>query len=86
METQEKKKSPQTHVGKLEYDLTDPDAVRDFKRAVKSLDLILAIWDWNEHMRLIYRSKIERKDIEGEHEEWLNVLSRYSIDLDELVI
>ena len=69
-----------------------PDEKEDFERCAKSLDMGLALWDLQQHLRekLKYHSD-ELSEINGNQsyediqDEFFEILDKYSIDLDTLV-
>lgn len=79
--------------GILKFNISDPDENQDFKRAVKSFDMAMALWDI-----LQLRKKMENRfdgqdntnnDVFDGIEEMANeistILEKYNIDIDELV-
>ena len=66
----------------LKFDLPDED--NDHRRAVKALDLALALWGIDDYLRGI--EKWERGyDIEGIRAEFYSILEKYDINLDKLI-
>jgi hypothetical protein len=76
---------------KLEFNLDDPDDSMAFDRASKSLDLCLALWDFNSRIRsLLKYPKDEISDevystIESIQDEFQTCLSDHGIILDKLI-
>ena len=77
----------------LKYDISDPDENMDFKRAVKSFDMAMALWDIVQ-----LRNKIENRfeaqyntnndvfdGIDAMAEGIGDILDRYHIVVDELL-
>ena len=50
--------------GILEYDLNEPDDMMAHKRAVKSLDLALALWDITHNTKKSIEWSLDGKDID----------------------
>lgn len=75
----------------LEFDLNEHDDIEAHKRAVKSLDLVLALYDMDQYLRAktkyapdslpeeVYDSLQETRD------ELHQILSKYNISFDELI-
>lgn len=75
----------------LEFDLNEHDDIEAHKRAVKSLDLVLALYDIDQYLRSktkyapdslpeeVYDSLQETRD------ELHQILSKYNISFDELI-
>ena len=60
----------------IEFDLSDPDERMEHLRCIKSLDMALAIW------KLVSESDFTEKD----NKKLFEILDRYGINIDELVI
>ena len=77
--------------GILKYDLNDFDDRQAHLRAVKSLDLAIALMDIGNELRSKVKyasddtSSETIKAYEDIRDEYFRILSNYSIDLDELV-
>ena len=76
----------------LEFDLNEPDDREAHKRAVKSLDLVLALWDMDQYLRglIKYGDDIELTDeqyktLEETRTKLHQILSEYNISFDELL-
>lgn len=76
----------------LEFDLNEPDDREAHKRAVKSLDLVLALWDMDQYLRsqIKYGDEIELTDeqfttLDEIKEKLHQILSEYNISFDELI-
>lgn len=74
----------------LEFDLNEPDDVEAHKRAIKSLDLVLALWDIEEYLRsqTKYNDKLSKEAydaLESAREEFYNILRNRNISFDELI-
>lgn len=75
----------------LEFDLTDPDDKVEHERAVKSLDLCLALWDIDQYLRA--QTKYASDDMPEEaydaltkaREEFYNIMNEHNISLDQLL-
>lgn len=76
----------------LKYDLTDPDDTMAHKRAVKSLDLALALWDITHNTKKGLEWAMEGKEIdkydalEMVYEKIHEIMNDHNIDLDDLII
>lgn len=77
----------------LKYDISDPDENVDFKRAVKSFDMAMALWDIIQ-LRNKIENRFEAQDninndvfdgIDAMAEGIGDILDRYHIVVDELL-
>ena len=77
----------------LKYDISDPDENVDFKRAVKSFDMAMALWDIVQ-LRNKIENRFEAQDntnngvfdgIDAMAEGIGDILDRYYIVVDELL-
>jgi len=75
----------------LEYDLSDPDDVMAHKRAVKSLDMAMALWDIVHNTKKGLEWSMEGKEIdkydalELVFEKIHEILNDHNIITDELI-
>ena len=75
----------------LEYDLSDPDDVMAHKRAVKSLDMAMALWDIVHNTKKGLEWSMEGKEIdkydalELVYEKIHEILDNHNINTDELI-
>jgi hypothetical protein len=75
----------------LEYDLSDPDDVMEHKRAVKSLDMAMALWDIVHNTKKGLEWSMEGKEIdkydalELVFEKIHEILNDHNIRTDELI-
>jgi hypothetical protein len=75
----------------LEYDLSDPDDVMEHKRAVKSLDMAMALWDIVHNTKKGLEWSMEGKEIdkydalELVYEKIHEILDNHNINTDELI-
>jgi cell fate (sporulation/competence/biofilm development) regulator YmcA (YheA/YmcA/DUF963 family) len=75
----------------LEYDLSDPDDVMAHKRAVKSLDMAMALWDIVHNTKKGLEWSMEGKEIdkydalELVYEKIHEILNDHNINTDELI-
>lgn len=75
----------------LKYDLNDPDDVMSHKRAVKSLDLALALWDITHNTKKSLEWSMEGKEmdkydaLEMIYEKLHEIINEHNIDLDDLI-
>lgn len=75
----------------LEFDLTDPDDNVAHNRAVKALDLCLALWDIDQYLRA--QTKYAPDDMPDEvydalskaRDEFYSIMSEHTISLDNLL-
>lgn len=75
----------------LEFNLADPDDVVEHARAVKSLDLCLALWDMDQYLRS--QTKYAPDDMSDEvydaldkaREEFYRIMNEHNISLDDLL-
>jgi hypothetical protein len=77
----------------LKYDISDPEDSQDFKRAVKSFDMAMALWDIIQ-LRKKIENRFEVQDntnndvfdgIDAMAEGIGNILDQYGIIVDELL-
>jgi ABC-type xylose transport system substrate-binding protein len=77
----------------LKYDISDPDENMDFKRAVKSFDMAMALWDIIQ-LRKKMENRFEAQDntnndvfdgIDAMAEGIVNILDQHGIIVDELL-
>jgi hypothetical protein len=77
--------------GKLVYDLNEPDDIMAHKRAVKSLDMALALWTITHNTKKGLEWSMEGKEmdkydaLELVYEKIYEIMSEYNIDIDELI-
>ena len=77
--------------GILEYDLNEPDDMMAHKRAVKSLDLALALWDITHNTKKSIEWSLDGKDIDKYevldlvYDRIYLILEENNIKLDELI-
>ena len=74
----------------LEFDLNEPDDVQAHKRAVKALDMAMALWDMDEYLRqqLKYNDKITGEvydALDKAREQLRDFMNNHNVDLDELI-
>jgi len=75
----------------LEYDLSDPDDVMEHKRAVKSLDMAMALWDIVHNTKKGLEWSMEDKEIdkydalELVYKKIHEILDDHNINTDELI-
>lgn len=77
----------------LTYNISDPEDSQDFKRAVKSLDMAMALWDI-VHLKKKLEYRFENQDnsdndvfdgIEAMAEGISNILDEHNLVIDELI-
>jgi cell fate (sporulation/competence/biofilm development) regulator YmcA (YheA/YmcA/DUF963 family) len=75
----------------LEYDLSDPDDIMEHKRAVKSLDMAMALWDIVHNTKKGLEWSMEGKEIdkydalELVYQKIHEILDDHNINTDELI-
>ena len=75
----------------LKYDLSDPDDVMEHKRAVKSLDMALALWEIVHNTKKGLEWSMEGKEIdkydalELVYEKIHEIINDHNINTDELI-
>ena len=76
----------------IEYDLKDIDDVYAHKRAIKSLDLALALWDITHNTKKKLEWAMEGKEmdkydaLELVYEKINEIILEHNIDLDDLIV
>lgn len=76
---------------KIEYDLSDVDDLYAHKRAIKSLDMALALWEITHNTKKGLEWSMENKDIDKYdalelfYEKIFEILSDHNIDLEDLM-
>ena len=76
---------------KIEYDLNDADDAYAHKRAVKSLDLALALWEITHNTKKGLEWSMEGKEIdkyealELVYEKIYEILEEHNIKLDDII-
>ncbi len=74
----------------LEFDLSEPDDVSVHKRMIKSLDILLVLWDMDQYLRarLKYEDNIsedEYKAVDAAREKLYELMNERSVSLDDLM-
>jgi hypothetical protein len=78
-------------IAKLEYNLDELDDQMAHLRAIKSLDLALALWDMDGYLRAQTKYAPDSMPPEaydallGVRDKLYEIMSKHSIDLDELI-
>jgi len=67
----------------LEFNLDDFDDKRAHLRAVKSIDMALALWNIGDRLRTIEKHDEDKKFT---REEFYELLKDNNIDLDEMIV
>lgn len=76
---------------KIEYDLNDRDDMYAHKRAIKSLDMALALWEITHNTKKGLEWSMEGKEIdkydalELVYEKIFEILSNHNVDLEDLI-
>lgn len=76
--------------GILEFDLNEPDEIEAYKRAVKALDLVLALWDIDQYLRTQTKyneslTEDQHKVMEKAREEFYDIINKHNISFNELL-
>ena len=77
--------------GILEFDLNEPDDIMAHKRAAKSLDLALALWDIVHNTKKSIEWSLESKELDKYevldlvYEKIYSILDEHNIKLDDLI-
>ena len=77
---------------KIEYDLSDVDDMYAHKRAIKSLDMALALWEITHNTKKGLEWSMEGKEIdkydalELVFDKIHEIISEHNIDLDDLIV
>jgi len=76
--------------GILEYDLSNPDDMVSYLRAVKSLDMALILWDMEQYLRsqLKYNEQLsdeEYKTFQKVKEKLIELMLKYNVSIDEIL-
>jgi len=73
----------------LTFDMSESEGLEAAKRAMKSLDLALALFTIGEYLRKLDKYGVEEKDpnklVSDIRDEFYSILSNYNIDLDEII-
>ena len=73
----------------LKFDLNDSDDTRSHLRAVKALDMALALWDMDGYLRAKIRyGELDDKvhdAFQEARDELRSIMQKHSVDLDELI-
>jgi len=76
---------------KIEYDLNDRDDLFAHKRAVKSLDMALVLWDITHNTKKGLEWSMEGKEmdkydaLEMVYEKIYEIMSEHNVDLEDLI-
>lgn len=74
--------------GTFEFDLNDPDDVREHRLHTKAKDLAIAVWDYDQYLRgrLKYEelSELEYKSLDEARTKLRECLYDYGVSLDEI--
>lgn len=75
----------------LEFDLNEPDDKEAHKRAVKALDMALALWDIEQYLRAQTKYAPDSMPeaaydaLDKARQEFYEILTNHNISLDELI-
>ena len=75
----------------LEFDLNDPDDIDAHKRAIKSLDMAMALWDITHNTKKGLEWAMEGKEmdkydaLELVYEKIYEILDEHNVRVDELI-
>jgi hypothetical protein len=76
---------------KIEYDLNDRDDMFAHKRAVKSLDMALVLWEITHNTKKGLEWSMEGKEmdkydaLELVYEKILEIMSEHNVDIEDLI-
>lgn len=76
--------------GILEFDLNEPDDRQGHLRAVKALDIMLALWDVDQYLRsqTKYNEDLTQEAydaLDRAREEFYQILNKHGVSMDELL-
>ena len=77
--------------GILEFDLNEPDDIMAHKRAAKSLDMALALWDITHNTKKSIEWSLDGKELDKYdvldmvYEKIYEILEEHNIKLDDLI-
>jgi hypothetical protein len=77
--------------GILEFDLNEPDDIMAHKRATKSLDMALALWDITHNTKKSIEWSLEGKELDKYevldlvYDRLYSILDEHNIKLDDLI-
>jgi len=74
----------------LEFDLNEPDDKQAHMRAIKSLDMMLALWDIDQYLRkqVKYNESLtdeQHNVLDEAREEFYSIINKHGISFDELL-
>lgn len=74
----------------LEFDLSEPDDASEHMRMLKSLDILVVLWEMDQYLRtrLKYEDNIsddEYKAVEAAREKLYDIMNARSVSLDDLM-
>jgi hypothetical protein len=75
----------------LEFDLSNPDDVNDYKRANQALDIALALWDIDQYLRAQTKYAPDSMPEEAYNalsearEKFYQILNERNINMDEIL-
>ncbi len=75
----------------LEFDLNEPDDREEHKRMLKSLDIMLVLWDYDNYLRgqLKYNedglTDQQYEVLEKARSEFYDILNKHGVSFDELL-
>jgi hypothetical protein len=75
----------------LEFDLSNPDDVTDYKRANKALDMAIALWDIDQYLRAQTKYAPDSMPeeaynaLDAAREKFYQILNERDINMDEIL-
>jgi hypothetical protein len=74
----------------LEFDLSNPDDVNDYKRTNQALDMALALWDIDQYLRAEtkYNEELTQDAYDAlatAREKFYQILNEHNINMDEIL-
>ena len=74
----------------LEFDLSNPEDIQDYKRTNKALDMAVALWDIDQYLRAQtkYNEKLTQDAYDAlatARDKFYEILNERNIDMDEIL-
>jgi hypothetical protein len=71
---------------KLIFDMDEPEDVMAHLRCTKALDMAMALWDFSNKLRSIYKYGSGEESIDDISKEFHDILEEYNINLEKLIL
>jgi hypothetical protein len=71
---------------KLIFDMDEPEDVMAHLRCTKALDMAMALWDFSNKLRSIYKYGSGEENIESISKEFHEILEEHNINLEKLIL